>query len=95
MNLSKIEKQLNRIEKILTEQMDKSMSFVEACEYLNISKAYLYKCTHRRLIPYHKPGGKKIFFSKKDLDKWIFRNRIRSEAELDEEVNKRIYKINI
>jgi len=95
MNLSKIEKQLNRIENILTEQMDKPLSFQEACIYLNVSKSYLYKCTCRNLIPYYKPGGKKIFFSKKDLEKWIFRNRIRSEAELDEEVNKRIYKINL
>lgn len=92
MNLSKIEKQLDRIEIILTEQMDKPMNFQEACEYLNISKAYLYKCTHRRLIPYYKPGGKKIFFSKKDLDSWIFKNRINSETEMDKEIMKRISK---
>ena len=57
--------QLNKIEKMLSQELDQPMSFDEACKYLNLSKSYLYKCTHKNLIPYYKPGGKKIFFSKK------------------------------
>jgi len=75
--------QLNRIEEILSGQINKPMSFEEACKYLNCSKSFLYKCTHKHSIPFYKPSGKKIFFSKKDLDEWIFKTRIRSEAELD------------
>ena len=86
MNSTNIEKQLNRIEKILSERMDTPMNFTEACNYLNISKSYLYKCTHKRLIPYYKPGGKKIFFSKMDLNVWIFKNKIMSDSEVNETV---------
>lgn len=92
MNLSNTENQLNRIEKILTEQAVERLTFKETCEYLNYSKSYLYKLTHRHAIPFYKPGGKKIFFLKKDLDKWIFRNRIRSEEELDEVVKEKYSK---
>ncbi len=76
--------QLNRIEQILTEQADKPMSFTEACSYLNTSKSYLYKLTSKNVIPYYKPNGKKIFFSKVELDKWIFKHRIKSESELEQ-----------
>jgi excisionase family DNA binding protein len=84
--------QLDRIENLLTEQAVERLTFKETCEYLNYSKSYLYKLTHRHAIPFYKPGGKKIFFLKKDLDKWIFRNRIRSEEELDEVVKEKYSK---
>ena len=51
MKPTKIEDQLNRIENILTKQMDQPMSFAEACKYLNVSKSFLYKSTHKNLIP--------------------------------------------
>ncbi len=38
---------------------------------------------------YYKPGEKKIFFSKKDLNEWIFKNRIKSDSELDKIVRER------
>ena len=83
MKQTNIEMQLNRIEKMLSQQLDQPMSFAEACKYLNVSKSYLYKCTHKNLIPYYKPGGKKIFFSKKDLNDWIFKYRIKSDSEIE------------
>lgn len=48
---SNIERQLDRIEKILSKQLDQPMNFAEAIKYLNVSKSYLYKCTHKHLIP--------------------------------------------
>lgn len=89
MKSTNIERQLNRIEKILSEQLDQPMNFTEASKYLNVSKSYLYKCTHKHLISFYKPGGKKIFFSKKDLDEWIFKNRIKSDSELTEIVKEK------
>ena len=92
MKSTNVEEQLKRIESILSKQMDKPMSFQEACSYLNFSKSYLYKCTHKRLIPYYKPGGKKISFSKKDLDEWIFKKRIMSDSELNQIVTEKYSK---
>ena len=69
--------QLKNIRKLLKNQVEKPLNFLEACLYLDISKSYLYKLTHKYLIPHYKPQGKKIYFNKQELDKWIFRNGIR------------------
>lgn len=65
-------------------QQEKPLSFKEACQYLDVSKSFLYKCTCKGLIAHFKPNGKKIYFKKSDLDKWIYRNRKSSDAELDQ-----------
>lgn len=79
--------QLNRIEEILKFQNAEPISFEEASKYLNVSKSYLYKLTCKNQIPFYKPGGKKIFFEKSELNKWILKGRIKSQSELDELAN--------
>ncbi|HSH67953.1 MAG TPA: helix-turn-helix domain-containing protein [Bacteroidia bacterium] len=54
---------------------DKPLNFKEACAYLGFAPSYLYKLTYRKIIPHYKPSGKMLFFSKADLDEWIFKNR--------------------
>jgi excisionase family DNA binding protein len=51
--------------------------------YLNIftlpgEKSHLYQLTCKNQIPHYKPGGKRIYFDKKDLDAYVRRNRIES-----------------
>lgn len=58
------------------------LSADEACLYMDISKSYLYKLTHGRLIPYSCPAGKKIYFQKVDLDVWMLQNRRSSKDEI-------------
>lgn len=59
------------------------LSFEEACEYLKISKSFLYKLTSNRSIPFYKPtGGKIIRFNREDLDQWLLQNRHASKNEL-------------
>ena len=43
----------------------------EACIYLGIKLPTLYKLTSAGVIPYSKPNGKLLFFSRKSLDEWI------------------------
>ena len=45
-----------------------------ACKYLNMKKSMLYKLTSAKMIPYYKPEGKKIYFVRAELDKWLQRN---------------------
>lgn len=80
-----LKEELQEIKKLLSVQTDKPLNFDEACKYLNISKSYLYKKTCRKEIPYFKPNGKLIYFSKVELDSWIFRNRYKTNAELEAE----------
>jgi excisionase family DNA binding protein len=43
----------------------------EAASYLGISINSMYKLTQRRAIPIYKPGHKKVYIRKKDIDEWI------------------------
>ena len=69
-----IKKQLEEIKLLLRKQDDKLLNFNQAAEYLGFSHSYLYKLTSRMIIPCHKPTGKMLFFSKVELDEWIFGN---------------------
>lgn len=56
-------------------QTSKPLTFKEACAYLGYAPSYLYKLTYRKIIPHYKPTGKMIFFSKAEIDGWIFKSR--------------------
>ncbi|MBU2493191.1 MAG: helix-turn-helix domain-containing protein [Bacteroidetes bacterium] len=73
---------LNELEALLKKKNDhayrqasKPLNFNQAADYLGFSHSYLYKLTSRKIIPCHRPTGKMLFFSKAELDEWIFENR--------------------
>ncbi|RFN60384.1 helix-turn-helix domain-containing protein [Marixanthomonas ophiurae] len=83
-----IKEQLNRIEKLLTEQqtMQKTvLNFNEACAYLELSQSHLYKLTSTNAVPHYKPNGKKIYFQREELDQWLLRNRMDSRDEIEQQ----------
>ena len=83
MNQSSILEKLNNLEQLL-QQEEKPLSFDEACKYLDISKSFLYKLTHKSQITHFKPNGKKLYFKKSDLNNWLFRNKKTSQQELEQ-----------
>jgi excisionase family DNA binding protein len=58
-----------------TQKNEWPMSLPEAAHFLHLSVSTLYKMTAGKLIGHFKPGGKKIYFFKDDLDEWLCRNR--------------------
>ncbi len=58
------------------------LSVREACLFMDISKSFMYKLTHGRLLPYSCPNGKKIYFKKEDLEAWMLGNRQVSKDEI-------------
>jgi DNA binding domain, excisionase family len=64
---------------------DRPLNFNEAAHYLNSSKSYLYKLTHRRLIPCFKPLGKKLFFKRQDLEKFLLQRPVKTRAQIEQE----------
>lgn len=56
------------------------LSLSETARFLDVSKSYLYKLTSSRAIPFYCPTGKKLYFNRKELINWIFRNK-RAESE--------------
>lgn len=85
MKSQNIDAHLHKIEDLLKAQNLEPLSFEQASTYLGLSKSYLYKLTASNRVPFYKPNGKKIFFSKTELNKWIFKNKIKSDSELKEE----------
>lgn len=66
---------LIELEELLRRKNDKPLNFNQAAEYLGFSHSYLYKLTSRKIIPCHRPTGKMLFFSKAELDDWIFSSK--------------------
>lgn len=63
----------------------KFITTAEAADYLGLKKGYLHKLMMRRAIPYYKPNGKNCFFDVADLEAYLQRVRIASQAELDQQ----------
>ncbi len=84
MDSIKLEERFNRLEKLLVANK-KVLTFDEACDYSGISRAYMYNLTSKNKIPFSKPSGKIIFFSKEKLDNWLLQNGKKSSIELQEE----------
>ncbi len=78
---SEILSRLNTIENLLKkliehdhQETSKPLTFKEACAYLGYTQSYLYKLTYKKIIPHYKPTGKMIFFSKNEIDEWVYKN---------------------
>lgn len=53
---------------------DEILSFNQLAVYLDLSKSYLYKLTMSGKIPHYKPMGKRLYFSKREIDNWVKTN---------------------
>jgi len=62
----------------------------DASKMTGLSKSSLYKLTSNRIISFYKPFGKKIFFSKEQLEQMMTKVRIRSVDEIiSEQLNRK------
>ncbi len=84
MNELKILEQLDRIEKMVRAHKN-VLTFDQACDYTGISRSYMYKLTASGEIPYSKPKGKLIFFSREKLDDWLLQNNHSSKDEIKQQ----------
>lgn len=79
---------LENIESLIKSQSTATkavLSLDEVAEYTGLSKQYLYKLTSKNIIPFSRPNGKKIFFNKAEVDKWLLSNRQSTEEEIQSE----------
>src|ERR1700730_15581930 len=86
-NILEDESFLNFIREVIRLEMRAAQSEVltseEAAIFLNIEKSYLYKLTSAGILPFSKPNGKMIYFSRQDLVKWALSNRRSGSDELN------------
>lgn len=55
----------------------------EVAELTGYKKTTIYKLTHERKIPFHKPahGGRRIFFKREEINQWLQSNRVETHEE--------------
>ena len=81
-------RRLEQVELLLRKQtlLQKTIYIIEeAAEYLTISTSHLYKLTAGKLIEHFKQG-KKVYFRRESLDKWMLANRVKTKQEVRSEV---------
>ena len=59
------------------------LTLSEGATYMGVSKSYLYKLTSLGKIPFYKPRGKMIYFSRLELECWLLQNRITPADEIE------------
>lgn len=64
----------------------------EAAIYTDLAKSFLYKLTSEQKIPHFKPGGKKIYFDRVELDNWLRQGRVSSLDEINAKAANHIVK---
>lgn len=84
---------LNRIEKYIF-GLKEVLSVEELSEYTGFRQSYIYKLVHTGSIPYSKPNGKKLFFSRKEIDEWLLTNKHKSLEDIETEVIEYVFNKN-
>lgn len=85
-----IQSKLNEIIALLEKQNLFEQEFFtleEAALFLGQSKSSLYKLTSKKEIPFYVPGGKIIYFRKRELEEWILNGKVASIEDLENEVD--------
>ena len=88
LNNNKIYEELAEIKQLINHQNLELLDLTQAAEYLKLKPSYIYSLTHQKKIPYYKPNGKRIYFNKVELNKWITESKIKSVGEVEEDYNK-------
>jgi len=83
--------EIRELRKLIFEQnmlQKEVLNFNETAVYLEVSHSHLYKLTSTGTIPAYKPNGKKLYFNREELNKWLLSNRQTSISDIEEEVSK-------
>lgn len=56
----------------------------EVALYMGLSLSGVYKMTMNKTIPFYKPTGGRLYFDRKEVEEWLRRNRIATDAEISQ-----------
>ena len=88
LNINKVYELLTEIKQLINHQNLELLDLNQAAEYLKLKPSYIYSLIHQKKIPYYKPLGKRVYFIKAELIKWIKESKIKSVDEVEEDYNK-------
>lgn len=71
--------------------MDKIfLSAAEAAKFLKVKLSCIHSYSHKGIITKYKPRGRKIYFLKEDLEKFLLEGRVPSRSEIEEKITEDI-----
>lgn len=62
------------------------LTFEETVLYTGYSRGQLYRLTSERRIP-HSKRGKRVFFDKAELDRWLLRDKVPTADEVNSQAS--------
>ena len=65
------------------------MNFKECLKLTGFSRGLLYRMTAKREIPHYK-RGRFVFFKRSEVEAWLFECKVKTEEEIEREVEQRI-----
>lgn len=80
--LQQVMSRLDRIERLTLIGAKNTLDLQEAVLYTGYSEGHLYRLTSEKRIPHFKES-RKLYFSKKELDAWMQKQRILTLDEID------------
>lgn len=92
--MSKIHDKLDYLEKLILristveENKEELLNIQEASKLLNLSVSTIYSKVCKREIPFNKQG-KRIYFYRHELMKWIKSGRVKTYFEIQNDIEKR------
>lgn len=71
---------VGRVEAI--EQSNKTTLLIgEVAQITGLSKSHIYKLTCTNQIPHYKPNGKHLYFDRAEVEAWMKRGKVQTNAE--------------
>ena len=84
-NVQELNDRLDRIEKLTLVSSKNVLTLDEAVIVTGLSKGYIYRLTSARSIPHYKHNGRGLYFKKDEIEKWLTKQRIKTQSEIDSE----------
>ena len=80
---SLLQERFDRLETLIGTSGKEVLTFQEAAHFLDVSASHLYKLTSQGIVPHSKPQGKKLYFSKRELEAWLLSKPIQTREEIE------------
>lgn len=75
-------KSLSARVEILEQQASKTTLLIgEVAQITGLSKSHIYKLTCTNQIPHYKPNGKHLYFDRAEVEAWMKRGKVQTNAE--------------
>jgi excisionase family DNA binding protein len=73
---------LQRIEQLTLLAAKEALNVDEVALLTGYKKQTIYNMIHNREIPFYRPEGKNVRFSKSEINDWLLQNRQRTQSEI-------------